>query len=91
MPVAMLVDNPEGTAEIYDKVRGQLGAEQPAGSILHLAGPSPNGGYCVINVWESDADAYRFLSERVKPAFEAVGVPGPPAPPQFWPVHNYAK
>ena len=30
MPVAMLVDNSEGTAEIYDKVRGQLGAEQPA-------------------------------------------------------------
>ena len=45
MPVAMLVDNLERTAEIYDKVRGQLGAEQPAGSILHLAGPSPNGGF----------------------------------------------
>jgi len=91
MPVAMLVDNPEGTAEIYDKVRRQLGAEQPAGSILHLAGPSPDGGFRVINVWQSEEDAYRFLNERLKPAFEAVGVPGPPAPPQFWPVHNYAK
>jgi hypothetical protein len=36
-------------------------------------------------------DAYWFLNERLKPASEAVGVPGPPAPPQFWPVHNYAK
>ena len=30
MPVALLVANPEGTAEIYDKVPRQLGAEQPA-------------------------------------------------------------
>jgi hypothetical protein len=28
-------------------------------------------------------DAYWFLNERLKPASEAVGVPGPPAPPQF--------
>ena len=70
MPVAMLVDNPEGTADIYDKVRGQLGAE-PAGSIFRIAGPNPDGGFRVINVWQSEEDAYRFLNERLKPAFEA--------------------
>jgi hypothetical protein len=40
-------------------------------------------------VFESEDDAQRFVA-RLKPAFEAVGVPGPP-PPQFWPVHNYMK
>ena len=87
----MLVDEPEGTSEIYDEVRRQCDAEQLAGSIFHIAGPGPDGGLRVINIWQSEKDAYRFLDERLKPAFEAVGVPGPPAPPQFWPVHNDAK
>jgi hypothetical protein len=41
----------------------------------------------VIEVWESEEDAKRFVKERLVPAFEAVGAPLPP-PPQFWPVHN---
>jgi hypothetical protein len=43
----------------------------------------------VIEVWESEEAARRFLSERFKPAFEAVGIPGPPPQAQFWPVHDY--
>ena len=90
MPVAMLVDNPEGSQEIYDRVREQLGLEgTPAGGILHVAGPSPNGGWRVIEVWESEEDARRFFTERLFPAFEAVGAGAPQAQPQFWPVHNY--
>ena len=91
MPVAMLVDNPNGSQEIYDKVRQHMGLEAPAGGIFHVAGPSPNGGWRVIEVWESEEDAQRFLNERLKPALEAAGVPEPPPPPQFWPVHNYMK
>ena len=90
MAVAMMVDNPEGSREIYERVRGVLGLEKPAGGIFHVAGPSPNGGWRVIEVFESDEDAQRFV-ERLKPAFEAVGFRGPPQPPQFWPVHNYMK
>ena len=88
MPVAMMVDNPEGSQEIYESVRKRLGLENPAGGILHVAGPSPNGGWRVIEVFESDEHAQRFV-ERLKPAFEAVGAPAPPQPPQFWPVHSY--
>ncbi len=87
MAVAMLVDNPEGSQETYEKVRERLGLERPAGGIFHVAGPSPNGGWRVIEVWESEEDAKRFV-ERLRPAFEAVGAPAPP-PPQLWPVHNY--
>jgi hypothetical protein len=88
MAVAMMVDNPEGSQEIYDKVRERLGLERPAGGIFHVAGPSPNGGWRVIEVWESEEEAKRFVKERMLPAFEAVGTPLPP-PPQFWVVHNY--
>jgi hypothetical protein len=88
MAVAMIVDNPEGSQEIYDAVREKVGLERPAGGIFHVAGPSPDGGWRVIEVWESEEDAKRFVKERLMPAFEAVGGSLPP-PPQFWPVHNY--
>jgi hypothetical protein len=89
--IAMLVDNPEGSQEIYDKIREQLGLEKPAGGIFHVAGPSPNGGWRVIEVWESEEDAKRFLKERLEPALKAVGYSGRPPQPQFWRVHHYMK
>ncbi len=88
MPIAMLVDNPQGSQEIYDKVREQLGLEAPAGGVLHVAGPSPNGGWRVVEVWESEEDARRFHKERLGPALAAAGLSGRPEP-QFWPVYNY--
>ena len=89
MPIAMLIDNPRASQEIYDKVREDLGLEKPAGGIVHVAGPSPDGGWRVIEVWESEEDAHRFLRERLGPALAAAGLEGPPPQPQFWPVHNY--
>ena len=88
MAVAMMVDNPNGSQEIYDRVREQLGLERPAGGIFHVAGPSPNGGWRVIEVFESEEDAKRFATERLRPAFEEVGA-SPPPPPELWAVHNY--
>jgi hypothetical protein len=88
MAVAMLIDNPDGSQEIYEQLRERIGLEKPAGGIFHVAGPSPNGGWRVIEIWESEEDAKRFLAERLQPAAEAVGTP-PPPPPELWPVHNY--
>jgi hypothetical protein len=86
--VAMMIDNPEGSQEIYERLRERIGLEKPAGGIFHLAGPSPNGGWRVIEIWESEEDAKRFLAERLRPAAEAAGA-APPPPPELWPVHNY--
>lgn len=91
MTIALVVDNPEGSQEIYDKVRGQLGLDAPAGGIFHLAGPSPNGGWRVLEVWESEDDARRFREERLMPAFDAAGVPRPSSPPEIWQIHAYMK
>jgi hypothetical protein len=88
MAFAMMVDNPAGSQEIYEGVRERLGLEKPAGGIFHAAGPSPNGGWRVIEVWESEAEAKQFVAERLLPAFEAVGAPAPPRP-EIWPVHDY--
>jgi hypothetical protein len=87
MTVAMIVDNPAGSKEVYERIRELAGLERPAGGICHLAGPAPEGGWRVIEVWESEDDARRFFEERVRPAAEAVGAPAPP-PPQLWPLHR---
>jgi hypothetical protein len=88
MAVAMLIDNPNGSQEVYGQLRARIGLDKPAGGIFHAAGPSPNGGWRVIEIWESEEDAKRFLAERLGPAAEAVGTP-PPPPPELWPIHNY--
>jgi hypothetical protein len=91
MPVAMLIDNPDGSQQIYEQLREHLGVDRPVGGIVHIAGPSPNGGWRVIEVWESEEEAKRFLRERFAPALKAVGFSGQPPQPQFWRVHSYLK
>ncbi len=85
----VFVDNPEGSEELYERIRKQIDLDGPAGGILHIAGPSPNGGWRVIEVFESEEEAGQLLKERFGPALEALGFAGPGPQPQFWPVHNY--
>ena len=87
MAIAMLVDNPDGSQETYERVLGKLGVERPFGGLVHIAGPSPNGGWRVIEVFESEEDVRRFVKERMVPAFQAAGAT-PPPPPELWPVHD---
>ena len=87
MTVAMLVDNPVGSRELYERVLDNMGHEVPLGGILHIAGPSPEGGWRVIEIWGSPDDAKRFLTERFAPALQAAGFEGPPPSAQLWPVH----
>jgi hypothetical protein len=89
--VAMLIDNPEGSQEVYEQIRAHIGLDKPAGGIFHVAGPSPAGGWRVIEVWDSEEEAEQFFKERFVPALQALGIPGPPPPRQFWPVHNAMK
>lgn len=36
MAVVMMMDNSEGSQEVYDKVRAHLGLDTPAGGIFHV-------------------------------------------------------
>jgi hypothetical protein len=87
MPVAMLIDNPNGSQEVYEKLRAKLEVDGPLGGVAHIAGPGPAGGWRVIEVWDSVEEASRFLKERFQPALAELGVTGEPPQPQFWPVH----
>ena len=89
MAIAMMIDNPAGSQEVYDKVIENLALDgKPAGGVLHVAGPSPNGGWRVIEVSESQESAQTFQREYLAPALQAAGVTEVPTP-EFWPVHNH--
>ncbi|HYH30705.1 MAG TPA: hypothetical protein VD903_10000 [Pseudonocardia sp.] len=45
----------------------------------------------MIEVWESEEEAKRFLQGRFAPALQAAGATGPPPRPQFWPVHRCVR
>jgi hypothetical protein len=84
-----------GTAELYDAVDGKLGidTDPPAGLIFHSAGPI-DGGWGIIDFWESREDFDRFQESRLGPAIAAEmgdqAAEGGPDIKEF-PVHNFHK
>lgn len=86
MSVVMVIDNPNGSQEMYETVVS--GMTLPAGGRVHAGGPRPGGGWRVMEVWDSEQDARRFLREVFGPALRAAGAPGPPPEPEFWPLHR---
>jgi hypothetical protein len=83
-----------GKQESYDTVHSSMGIDSnpPAGMIFHSAGPI-DGGWGVIDVWESREAFDTFVSSRLMPAVQAAGDQAFPAPPDVkeFPVHNYTK
>jgi len=86
MSVVMMIDNPYGSQEIYE--RASSGLTLPLGGSVHVAGPGPHGGWRVIEVWASEEEARRFLREELAPALRAAGAQGAPPSPEFWPLHR---
>ncbi len=65
MPFAFVFEASDMNQEAYDKSMKALNQESlddsaPEGLIAHLAGPRPEGGWRVLDLWESEeaADAY---------------------------------
>jgi hypothetical protein len=88
MPVALITDIPGGSQEMYDRVRAEMNLQGPAdGGIAHAAGPI-EGGWRVIDIWESPEHFERFMRDRLGPALEAVGAPMRQGPPEFMECSN---
>src|SRR5437763_15277314 len=84
MAIGALFEAAGFTQDQYDAVAAEVGQEPPQGCLYHISGPI-EGGWRVIEVWESEEDQRRFQAERLNPALEAVGVER--VTPAFFAVH----
>jgi hypothetical protein len=77
-----------GTQQQYDAINGHMGivADPPQGMIFHSAGPI-DGGWGVIDFWESREHFDRFARERIGPAVAAASAAVEPDIREF-PVHE---
>jgi hypothetical protein len=93
MAVGMLLDAPEGSQAMYDALTEKIfGSIQPAttpeGLIIHTAGPLPDGGWRVFDVWESAEAFWRFFDAQLLPAARELGQDTASARPEFFSIHN---
>jgi hypothetical protein len=82
MAFIRIVQPPNVTADVYDKVNAELGVESsPApGLLLHCAG-EVDGKWQIVDIWESREQARSFYEGPLPAAIEAVvGMP-PQDPP----------
>jgi hypothetical protein len=83
-----------GTQEQYDTIHSKMNVDgdPPAGMIFHSAGPI-DGGWGVIDFWESREAFDQFVSGRLGPLSQELGDRGMPGPPDVreFPVHNISK
>lgn len=80
---------PGGTQEQYKAVHDSLDVGRPDGCIVHSAGPI-DGGWGVIDFWDSTEAFERFVEGKLMPAVQQLGERGFPSPPERkeFPVQN---
>lgn len=70
----------------YEQVRDQVapGNRPPPGMLYHAAGPS-EGGWCVIEVWESQEAIDQFFQQKLGQALQQANIN---VQPKFFQVIN---
>jgi hypothetical protein len=88
MAVGIIQDFAEGDAAKYDEVvrSMDLNGRMPSGGLFHVAGPGPDGGWRVVDVWESEAAFQAFAEASIGPLTEAAGMDRPEV--RSFEVHN---
>lgn len=90
MAFARMYNNPNLTQEQYDGMvaKTRVKDNPPDGAVVHIAGPTSDGGWRVIEVWESEEQAQAW-DDKLNPALEAAGIVRPA--PEIWQVHNLIR
>jgi hypothetical protein len=83
MAIGMLLDIPGGTKEAYEamnqKLFGSAGPGTPEGILVHTAGATESG-WRIFDVWESREALDSFMTSRVGPAAQELGMTDMPRP-----------
>jgi hypothetical protein len=88
--IAFFYENPTMDQAEYDKLateigRGPIDSPAPAGRLAHLSGAMADGGWRVIDVWESEEAANAHYSSRqFHPVDETTGA----AKVTPWPLYR---
>jgi hypothetical protein len=94
MAVGLRLKFDGGTREQYDTIHSHMGVDQnpPEGLIFHSAGPI-DGGWGVIDFWESREAFDRFAQSQLQRAMQELGDRTMQAPPDIkeFPVHHITK
>jgi hypothetical protein len=79
MAVVMRMEWPEVSVEQYEAARKAVNWESdvPRGAIFHVAF-FDEGGFKVVDVWESEEDFQSFAENRLMPGIEPLGIEGEP-------------
>lgn len=86
--VLVQFDFPTGTKQQYDNVWKDLkaaGHEHPKGLSYHVGAEQVNGGWMVVDVWESE-EAFRAFGNVLQPLLEKNDIPL--IQPKVLPVYN---
>lgn len=92
----LVFDFPGVTSQQYDQLCRHLNNGEPLRTLAdfhragykvvsHIAGPTLDGGWRVVDVWESE-EALGDFRQHLMPILQQVGIPI--VSPQVFPVHN---
>jgi hypothetical protein len=90
MAVGLIMEIPGMTSEVYDEVNGKVNPpdDPPDGLLFHMGGPI-DGGWRVVDAWESREAFDRFAAETLGPVISGVtGGQAPPPQPVEFNIHN---
>jgi hypothetical protein len=86
LAIGIRIKLPGVTQEQFDTAHDQINPDRspPPGMLFHASGPI-DGGWGIIDFWESRADFDAFLEGRIQPGIAASGVQmqGPPDIKEF--------
>ncbi|HKP88514.1 MAG TPA: hypothetical protein VJT75_00930 [Thermoleophilaceae bacterium] len=88
MAVGVLMNFSGGDKAAYDRVIEKMGLSDgvpPEGAVFHVAGEI-DGGFRVVDVWESAERFQQFAEEQIGPLTAEEGFPPPEV--SMWEVHN---
>ena len=88
MAVGVLMEFPGVTREQYDQLVQDLDLSgPPEGELIHVCGPTAEGGWRTVDVWETQEAFERFVNELLIPHAQARGFPQPSKREFFEPYH----
>jgi hypothetical protein len=90
MAVGIRFKIPGVTAEQFDQLNAVVDPDNnpPEGLLFHASGPV-DGGWGIIDFWESRAHYDTFAAERIGAAMAAIGATGPAPEVHEFPVHEH--